>query len=94
MYTSFLFQGELNVSIARGGGTPIRSAPHPIYRRVLLIGVAAVAAVVAKGRTGMATTAATAAPQIADTMLLYNFFFVLNFCYLQFLFVTLNLCFN
>lgn len=64
MYISFLFQGEWNVSIVRGGGTPIRSAPHPIFRGVVLIGAAAVVAKV----TTMATTVATAVPRQADTM--------------------------
>ena len=72
---SFLFQEELNVSIARIGGTP----PHPIFRRVLLIGAATMAAVVAKERTGTATMVGTAVAQTAGTMLFYNFLIFFSF---------------
>ena len=70
--------GRIKCFNCQGWGHSYKSAPHSIYRWVLLIRAAAV---VAKERTGMATTAATAVPQIADTMLLYNFF---NFFFFHF----------
>ena len=68
MYISFLFQGELNVPIAMSADTPKRSAPHPIFRGVLLIGAAAVAAIVAKEKTGTATASNS------RHHVIYNFF--------------------
>ena len=49
------------------------TSPH-FQKGAAVVGAAAVAAVVAKEKTGTATTAARAVPQIADIILLYNFF--------------------